>query len=219
MKADEKIQNRITQLINEADELARGHGEENVCANQTQISECIGWLAAAQSMVELACPPPHAYRIQFGMIMARPSQALANERVDEAAALLSRLQIDMHAGLIASIVDQAAAETFDDFLDHADAYLREGRKEPAGVIAGVVFEDTIRRICRKNGIADADQNLDDLIAGLQKSQVFSGMKAKRARAEAHVRNKATHAQWNEFEAGDVESTVKLTRELLDEHLE
>jgi len=41
------------------------------------------------------------------------------------------------------------AETFDDFLDHAVFYAKKGRKMEAGVIAGVVFEDTIRRIHRE----------------------------------------------------------------------
>ena len=41
-----------------------------------------------------------------------------------------------------------AGGAFDDFLDHGEAYLKAGRKDPAGVIAGVVLEDTIRRICR-----------------------------------------------------------------------
>jgi hypothetical protein len=36
--------------------------------------------------------------------------------------------------------DRARAETFDNFLDHARAYLGEKRIKEAGVIAGVVFE-------------------------------------------------------------------------------
>ena len=35
------------------------------------------------------------------------------------------------------------------------------------------------------------------------------MKARRARAGAHVRTKSTHAQWAEFEAGDETSEVRL----------
>ena len=51
--------------------------------------------------------------------------------------------------------NSTAAEAFDDFLDHAEAYLHGGRKMEAGVIAGVVFEDTIfgafteNQICRR----------------------------------------------------------------------
>ena len=40
------------------------------------------------------------------------------------------------------------ALTFDDFLDHGAEYLKHGRMNEARVIAGIVFEDTIRHICR-----------------------------------------------------------------------
>jgi hypothetical protein len=39
------------------------------------------------------------------------------------------------------------AVTFDDFLDHDGEYLRHGKRDEAAVLAGIVFEDTIRRIC------------------------------------------------------------------------
>ena len=219
MSVEEKIQNRITGLVNETAAVARDPADENLGIDQAQISECIGWLAAAQSIVELACPPLHAYRMQFARIMAKSMGAVAHWRVQEVAALLTRLAIDINEGLIASVVDQAAAETFDKFLDHADAYLGENRKDPAGVVAGVVFEDTIRRIYRKNSASDAGKNLDDLISALAKSQVITATKAKRARTAAHVRTKATHANWDEFDAEDVKETVRLTRQLLDDHLD
>jgi hypothetical protein len=64
----------------------------------------------------------------------------------------------------------------------------------AGVIAGVVFEDALRRICRKHRITEKDVNLDSLISALVKIGALTDMKAKRARVAAHVRTKATHAQ-------------------------
>ena len=106
------------------------------------------------------------------------------------------------------------AETFDDFLDHADAYLLEGRKSEAGVIAGVVFEDTLRQICRNEKITEKGLRLDGLISELTSRGELSGVKAKRARVAAHVRTKASHAQWEEFEINDVKATVEFTRELI-----
>jgi hypothetical protein len=113
--------------------------------------------------------------------------------------LLSNLLADARAGLISSITDQARAEIFDDFLDHADAYAAENRKNEAGVIGGVVFEDTVRRLCRNRSIAEKDVKLDSLINALVKAGDLSDVKAKRARVAAHVRTKASHAQWDEFE--------------------
>ena len=46
------------------------------------------------------------------------------------------------------------AEVFDNFLDHAHSYLDRDMKNEAGVIGGVVFEDTItsnRAVSRARG--------------------------------------------------------------------
>ena len=137
----------------------------------------------------------------------------------ELASVLRNMVVDANAGLLASVANQARAETFDDFLDHADAYLKEKRKNEAGVIAGVVFEDTMRQVCRNDGITEKGLKLDGLISELSTRGELSGVKAKRARAAAHVRTKASHAQWDEFELDDVRATIEFTRELISAKLD
>ncbi len=135
------------------------------------------------------------------------------------AALLKGLVSDAKAGLISSIADHARAETFDDFLDHADFYANEGRKNEAGIIAGVVFEDSLRRFCRKLGEPEKGMKLDDLITTLTKRGELTAVKAKRARVAAHVRTKASHAQWEEFELNDVEAATEFAREFIASKLD
>jgi hypothetical protein len=127
--------------------------------------------------------------------------------------------IDANAGLLASVANQARAETFDDFLDHADAYLKDKRKNEAGVIAGVVFEDTLRQICRNEGIAEIGLKIDGLISELTNRGELSSVKTERARVAAHVRTKASHAQWDEYEIEDVKATIEFTRELISAKLD
>lgn len=134
-------------------------------------------------------------------------------------AVLETLVKDIELGLLTSIGDRARAETFDNFLDHAKEYLKEGMAKQSGVIAGVVFEDSIRRICAKYEIEEADRNLEDLINDLTRANFITQAKAKRAKAAAHVRTKATHAQWEGFGAKDVEATIQLTEELVLNHLD
>ena len=133
--------------------------------------------------------------------------------------MLKHLIGDIDRGLLSSVAGQARAEVFDDFLDHADAYRRDGKKNEGGAIAGVVSEDTIRRAAQGIGVQEAGRNLDSLISELATRQVLTGVKAKRARAAAHVRTKATHAQWEDFELGDVQSTIAFTRELITDLIE
>jgi hypothetical protein len=116
--------------------------------------------------------------------------------------------------LLASIENQTRASVFDDFLDHAKDYAKNKLKNEAGVIVGVVFEDTLRTICRNASIEEKDNKLDFLINELVKAGIFAPIKAKRARVAAHVRTKATHAQWDEFELVDVNTTINFTEELI-----
>ncbi|MEE8226589.1 MAG: hypothetical protein V3R30_07195 [Kiloniellales bacterium] len=218
MAIDEKIKRRIEQLLVEASSLAQGDPDTEGCRNSDHFNACVGWLTTAQGIVELVCPPFHAYRRGFPQLLPGLIDMGANWRVGTASDQLRRLLADIEDGLLVSVADQATAETFDDFLDHADFYLRQNRKDPAGVIAGVVFEDSLRRICTANDITEVGQKLDDLISQLQKAGVLSAMKTKRARAAAGVRTKATHAQWPEFDGPDVEATIKFTRELLEKLL-
>jgi hypothetical protein len=139
--------------------------------------------------------------------------------VGELTELLKNLIKDAKAGLVSSVADHARAEVFDNFLDHAKSYLRAGRKNEAGVIAGVVFEDSLRRVCRKHKVHEKDESLEDMINALAKLGVVTATKAKRAKVAAHVRTKATHAQWDEFDIPDVQTTVDFSEELISTHLD
>ena len=60
------------------------------------------------------------------------------------AALLSRPLDEIEGGLLTTIENHAIALTVDDFLVHGAEFPKRGKKDEAAVIAGIVFEDTIR---------------------------------------------------------------------------
>jgi hypothetical protein len=220
LPVEENIKNQITNLINRAQKLKVGDHEYNQAQSPIQIQECSGWLASALNIVQLVCPTPeNAFRRKAENIANKEHGYVINEAVGEFACLLAELQRDIGNGLLASVADRARAETFDNFLDHAKEYLKENLKNEAGVIAGVVFEDSLRRVYRKNGKDDKGEKLDTLISYLAKNDIISQAKAKRARVAAHVRTKATHAQWDEFDNNDVQVTIDFTEELVLAHLD
>jgi hypothetical protein len=203
--------------LEDAERLRRGNSIGQVLS-EGHRQECVGWISAALHAVQLACPDSaNAYRKKAEEIASGRHGLMIPTCVGELAQIIKHLSADLQAGLLAT-AGRARAETFDDFLEHARAYLEEGRQQPAGVIAGVVFEDTIRTVCRKHNIDEEDSKLDDLISDLAKIGVLSGTKAKRARAAAHVRTKATHAQWDEFDLGDVSATIDFAEEIIDSEL-
>jgi len=57
-----------------------------------------------------------------------------------------------------------------------------------------------------------------LINALARKTVITGQQSKQAKVAAHVRTKATHAQWDEYELDGVAQTIQLTRTFLGENL-
>jgi hypothetical protein len=219
MPLQDIVLGRINELIEESHQLRHG-GAEGQCRDEHQMADCAAWRTAALNCVQQLCADEKgAYRKHAEEIAERSSGWNVNHDVGEFGQLLKNLRQDVQAGLLASIADHARAETFDDFLDHARAYIKEGRKNEAGVIAGVVFEDAVRRICGKHAIATHDVNLDSLISALAKIGILSGTKAKRARAAAHVRTKATHADWGDFDLSDAFETIQISEDLIAKELE
>lgn len=218
MKIEDALRARLADL--KARALPLRNGDENGHAiTEGQVSECSAWLAAAQNAVHLICPLPNtAYRSRVDNVCQTEHGWAIHRAVGEVAAILRALELDADAGLIASVANQASAEVFDDFLEHAVSYLSQKKKNEAGVISGVVFEDTLRRICRMHSIVEKDVQLNTLISALSSKGELTPIKAKRARAAAHVRTKATHAQWDEFELADVKAAIEFTRELVEAKL-
>ena len=219
MAIEDAVVGRINELIAEAQSLRQGADEGQV-RSDAHAQQCRGWIAAALNVVQLIIPDSNSgYRKIAEELAARKWGYVINQGVGELAQVLSNLVKDAQAGLISSVADRARAEVFDDFLDHAKSYLAAGHSNRAGVIAGVVFEDALRRVCRKHKLEERDVNIDKLISDLTSANVLSPTKAKRARVAAHVRTKATHAQWDEFDAADVQAAIEFAEELILNHVE
>jgi len=219
MTIEEMVSEHMGSLITEGQCLRIG-GPNGTVKSDEHIENCIGWLSAAGHVVQLVIPNrENIYRKKAEEICSRPSGNFSHSAVGEFTELLKRLSADVTRGLITTIVNRTQAETFDDFLDHGRAYLKAEQVREAGVIVGVVFEDSLRRVCRNHGIIDKDVKLDELISALTKLEVISPTKAKRARVAAHVRTKATHAQWDEFDLKDVNAAIEFTKELIESQLD
>src|SRR5947209_10589961 len=136
-----KIENLVSRVASFAIQPPLGDLREHNAA-------CEAWLAEARNIIELAIPIPRAaYRRSIEDILARNIRSAT--RVVSAGAVLKAMLADVEAGLVGDLGNKIRAETFDDFLDHAEAYRSVNKKNEAGVIAGVVFEDAVRRVYRE----------------------------------------------------------------------
>lgn len=216
---EKKIIDNLNSLIVEGNTLKIGNQHEQV-QSEMHEQQCHGWIASSYNTVQLIFPNENsAYREQFHKIMSTDYGYVVNKQVGSLVTILEYVKRDIENGLLISMIDRVRAEIFDEFIDHADEYLKNSMKNEAGVIAGVVFEDSIRRLSSKHSIEQKGEKLDQLISELTKKSIITATKAKRFRVAADVRTKATHAQWAEFEGSDVEETIKITRDLIENYLD
>jgi hypothetical protein len=82
----------------------------------------------------------------------------------------------MDAGLITNLEQSVTGAVFTDFLllaRQAMAEKSEGAKNVAAVLAGALFEDTIRRIAAQNGLPHTDK-LQDVLTELKTGGFMQG---------------------------------------------
>lgn len=221
MKVEEQIIKRLDELIQQGKHLRQGNSSGGQLDRQ-HGEECQGWLAPTQNLIHSICPnPANAYRVQAEKLIEEAFKRglLIPSSIGDLTELLFHLRDDLTKGLLGTLVDRIRAEDFDNFIDQAQYYVEKGSKNEAGAIAGVVFEDTIRQVCEKNGIVQKDQKLENLINDLARRKIITALQSKRAKVASHVRTKATHAQWEEFDLAGVNDTISITREIIASKLD
>ncbi len=138
----------IHRLVADGDALARRGNQHGQATDPAHRAECVGWLTAAAQVASVhVIDPQNAYRKNIDTRAIAAHGYTVHQTVGQVVALLKRLEADAAAGYLGSPGDQASADTFDNLLEHAQAYLNDGRKDPAAVLAGVVFEDVRRVAC------------------------------------------------------------------------
>src|SRR6266850_2565733 len=166
MTTPDKLIEKVQELIKEVPALTRNRNRVGQITDSSEIAQCKGWIAEAVHAVKLICPPMNAYRTHVEEISQYKGGFMIAEPVFQISGILERLVKDAKTGLLSALADELTAGTFDRFLDHAKSYLSNSQKMEAGVIAGVVFEDTIRRIAEKHSLSQKGEKLDDLISRL-----------------------------------------------------
>ena len=212
---EDKIRLKIQNLIDRSGSITVGsHG---LARDDKHLAQCKGWVIETVNVIEFVIPnTSNAYRRMI--IDIAESRGSELQKVASIGQTLSSMLPDIDYGLLGDIGNKARAETFDDFLDHAIYYHKEKKLQESGVISGVVFEDTIRRIYRSKISDDKDKSVEDIINDLARNDLLTGQQGKQAKVAAHVRTKATHAQWDEFDLDGVAQTIAFTKILLRDHL-
>jgi len=133
-------------------------------------------------------------------------------------AVLRAANNDHSNGYLFQLNQLVRAEVFDDILEQGEYLHEQGYYQAAGVLADAVLEDSLRKLCERNGISlDMTPKLDSMNAELAKKGVYSVLIQKRITSLADIRNKAAHGKWNDFSSSDVKDMLKHVRDFVTDY--
>ena len=127
---------------------------------------------------------------------------------------------DYEGGYLRSIRSFVHAELFDDELDQATELLASGYTAPAVVVARVVLETTIRKLCGDRDIPvrmpdGKSMKLDKLNADLAKAGAYDKLAQKEVTWLANIGNDGAHG--DPVKEADAEAMITQVRRFVAEH--
>ena len=150
----------LEELLNAGGQLKAGKGRGQVQSEAHDSTVLVG-LRLAQNIVHLVkTNPGNPYRATVDKVCSTDRGYGVQESVGEASVILRSLLQDIGSGLLGSPLRIERGLLFRRFLRPRKRIRKRQTPKEAGVIAGVVFEDTVRRICRNEGIEKKGKKLD-----------------------------------------------------------
>jgi hypothetical protein len=169
----------------------------------------LNWRVKARNLLSKSCGIESEHYREF---IKRESIAYMgrtnHDQLVELKAVFSAAKEDYEGGYLNSVRNLVQAEVFSTEIDQAKELLSSGFSAPAAVVAGVVLETTIRKLCKNAGItASKKYKLDKMNADLAKAGVYNLLVQKRITALADIRNNAAHGHYDQFEDSDVSDMI------------
>lgn len=219
MKRTEIIDSRFTELIALGEDIlkSRRPPPPNVITGDFVDSDrSRQWAASASQLLANLFGRESEYFRHFEKSF---KTAGYHSDLNQGLAVVKAAWNDYSKGYLTETASLIRAEVFDDFMEQAQHLLSQGYHQAAGVIAGCVLEDALRKLCDRKGIAlSASPKLDGMNSELAKKGIYNTLVQKRITALADLRNKAAHGKWSEFSSKDVESMLQQTRNFVTDYL-
>ena len=188
---------------------------------QEDHSEFQSWIMSSSNLIISVVPKDNPIRVNLTSVLEDNhyvrGSSVPSSTLQKVFGLLKSAYEEMKHGLFKKFEYLVMAETFDDFLDHAEKFHKANQKKEAAILAAIVFEDSIKKIAKKNGI-ETNQTLDPLIKELIKAEVFNAIEGKRITGYVPLRNSALHANWEEFDIKNVGEFIKATKSIIENFL-
>jgi hypothetical protein len=208
MKVDEKILNRISDILSLGESIGSAGYDGNV-----DTANSFHWASSALNITERVFGAESHY---FTSIQENSKDFPLYYCFQVALGVFRAVKEDYENGAIFELRQIVEAEVFDDFLEQSESLLLAGFHQPAAVIAGSVLEDGLRKLCEREEIELPEKpKLDSMNVALAKNGTYKLLTQKRITALADIRNNAAHGKWDQFTKEDVDDLIQWVRNFME----
>ena len=146
-----------------------------------------------------------------------------NAHFSQMLGLATTIKHDLDNGLLVNFKALIQADIFADFLEMGEYLLNGGYKDAAAVIIGSVLEDGLRKLAEKNKISITNDygkalTIEPLNNELAKKEVYSKLIQKQISSWAHIRNKAAHGEYKEYNKEQVQMMLLFVQSFTSDYL-
>ncbi|WP_208622553.1 DUF4145 domain-containing protein [Sphingomonas faeni] len=174
------------------------------------------WKTKARHLLATACGQNSVHFKDFVDKEQGGGYSTSHEDLLQVRAVFNAAKEDFDGGYLNSVRSMVQAEVFSTELDQANELMKGGYIVAAAVIAGVVLETTMRRLCEDAGIEPG--SLNKMNADLTKAGIYNLLVNKRITALADIRNNAAHGHPNKFTKDDVVDMIAKVEAFVADHV-
>jgi hypothetical protein len=176
MPLEDRLTNRVEQLIRKADAVLATEGSDAYIGDQVEYGIFVEWQTQALNFLTNLLGTGHVYVESFKKTVNESSPS----QVEAGQGILRAVREDIQGGYLTDVRALVSAEVFTDFLEMAEHLHEGGYKDPAASLAGAVLEDGLRKIAATHGIkAKTKDDLGSLNQRIADGNVYSRLMQKK----------------------------------------
>ena len=200
-----RITERLEMLIEEGIEVARLERDSSVGPYIQESTRLSSWLVRVDNIIQNVFSEKSPHYQHFKREAGNGAQH--SFEVKRIVGILSGGLDDLNNGFLASQENLVAGEVFDSVLEEAFHLLGKGYKDPAAVLARVVVEDALRRMCREAGMEE-NGRASQMNEFLRESGSYGKPMWRRVQVWLDIGNSAAHGQFDEYSSDDVRHMIE-----------
>ena len=226
-KINKRIENEVDNLLDTGTRILSDAVNSSSGIKGVDLSKVTSWVTRLGQLVRhlygeysqhfesytSALKTPHFYNLHSSY----------NSHFSQMLGVVTAIKHDIDNGLLINFKTLIQADIFADFLEMGEYLLNGGYKDAAAVIIGSVLEDGLRKLAEKNKISITNDygkalTIEPLNNELAKKEVYSKLIQKQITSWAHIRNKAAHGEFNEYNKEQVHMMLLFVQSFTSDYL-